>query len=135
MRNAALIIILSFFMSCDRPECSSSNKILQQYPVASQEYKRELARLIETSNLDHLGFWFDRYVSNSDGDFMLVNVQGDSICAFAFLKVENWKGIENIRDKQGRGYGGAQLYGLKLHIVKEGANTKFIYDSLERIFD
>jgi hypothetical protein len=135
MRTIALIVLLSFFLSCDRPECVSPNKVFQQYPVASPEYKKELARLMEAGNPDHLRFWFDKYVANKEDEFILVNVQGDSICAAAFLKVENWKGIENIKDKKGMSYSGAQLSGLKYHVVKDSSNITFVYDSVERIID
>jgi hypothetical protein len=97
------------------------------------EYKEELAKQIRSIGQDNLEYWFDRLERREDKDYMIIYVQGQSLCAKGYVRVQDWKGIENLRDYGG--YSGAGLSGLRLNISEINGKVELVYAGIDSIID
>jgi hypothetical protein len=130
-----LLAIISALTSCNRQECKNTNPVFEKNAPDSRDYKKELAKLLKSTDRAKLRYWLDRYEEKHEQGYMRVNVQGADICAIAVLTVQNWKGIENIKKWKGMGYRGAELVNLGIEIYQDSVNTEFFYTGLEKIID
>ena len=130
-----LSIFLLILNSCDRPKCNNNNTIFDNYAPENNIYKAELEKHIKKIGADNLKYWLRGYVEKNEEEYLLVNVQNDSLCAIMQLKVNNWNKLEDIRQRKGVGRRGAELDDLKYTIVKKESRVDFIYDSLSFIID
>jgi|GEM_PF-669551 len=129
---SALILVLS---SCDRSTCKNQDPIFDRSSYDSQEYKQELADRIDQLGMDDLHYWFDSYVQQNGNDYILVDIQNDSLCAKGMIQVKDWSMIEGIKRTKGASYKGAELKGLSFEVTKDSAGIEFIYKTLDRIVD
>jgi hypothetical protein len=118
--------------ACDRPECQNSNPAFKQYRPETRQYKLELAREIRRVGADDLRYWYNQTVVRGGKEYMLLNVQGDGVCASGEVRVTDWTGIQGLR--AGTGYRGAELDGLRL-AISESSEDVLEYKGLERILD
>jgi len=130
-----LSLLIFGFISCDRPSCESMNPILNQYEYDAKEYKDELVQLINKSGQDRLTFWLKNYYERSGNEYIIVHIQGDSICATAEILVKDWDKIDGIKKSYGKGYRGAQLVGLQFEIQQNPQSTEFVYLGIDSIRD
>ncbi len=111
------------------------NPILNQYEYDAKEYKDELVQLINKSGQDRLTFWLKNYYERSGNEYIIVHIQGDSICATAEILVKDWDKIDGIKKSYGKGYRGAQLVGLQFEIQQNPQSTEFVYLGIDSIRD
>lgn len=129
---SALIVGLS---SCDRSICKNQDPVFDRSSYDSQEYKQELADHIGKIGMDNLHYWFDAYVQQNGNDYILVNIQNDSLCATGMIRMKDWNKLEGIKRAKGVSYKGAELKGLSFEVTKDPAGTEFVYKTLDRIID
>jgi len=110
------------FISCDRPQCENTNVIFDSNTPESFIYKTELEKNINQIGSDNLDYWLKSYKEKDGKDYLLVNVQNDTLCAIMQLTVTNWNELRDIREKKGVGRIGAKLGGLKYTIVTNARN-------------
>ena len=136
MKNILLILLSIFALSsCDRPQCVNDNPIFDTYEVVSEEYKSELANELSTIDYSTLTYWLYKYVNEEDNEYIIVNIQNDSLCAKAKIEVSDWIGLEGYRKAKGISYTGAEVKGFKFDVVQNESGTHFIYKSLDAIID
>lgn len=128
----AMVIVL---VSCDRPECVNSNEVLSKNYFDSENYKRELSRLLKESEASAVDYWFDMYIKKGLDEYIDVHVQSDQICAEAHILVTDWTKLKGIRETGGLGYHGAKLKGLKFDIKQDSLHTEFIYKDIDTVID
>jgi hypothetical protein len=87
---------------------------------------------MQQSGQDRLRYWFNQYEKRDNKEYILVHVQGDSLCAMGEVLVQNWDKIQGLRG--GAGYSGAELSGLRLAIAEQEEDV-LVYRGLERILD
>lgn len=126
----ALIIV-----SCDRPDCKNENPIFDKYNINSAEYKIELRKQIEKYGQKELQYWFESYIEDNGKEYIIVNVQNNSLCAKAMILVNDWSKIENIKRTKGKGYTGAKLKGLVFEFENDSNKTELIYKDIKRVVD
>lgn len=51
------------------------------------------------------------------------------------LNVDNWSKLEELRQKKGVSFRGAEFINLKFEIVQDSLNTEFKFLDFERIID
>ena len=124
-----------FLLSCDRPACENTNTVFNQFAPETEEYKTELAKQLTLQKASDLTFWFDSFQSHHNKEYILVNIQGEQLCAKGWLLVTDWKTLQGIKETRGVGYHGAELIGLKIDIKKDSVSTELIAMSVERIVD
>ncbi len=129
---SALIIGLT---SCDRSKCNNNDPIFDEAGYDSQEYKQQLADRIGELGMSNLSYWFDSYVQQNGNDYILVDIQNDSICATGMIQVKDWDKMEEIKRTKGASYKGAELKGLSFDVTKDSAGVEFTYRTLDRIVD
>jgi hypothetical protein len=114
-----ILISILFFgaISCDRPNCENRNPIFDKYNINSLEYKTELLTQIEKYGQDNFEYWLNDYIEENGKDYIIVNIQNDSLCAKCMIQVNSWNKIEGIRKTKGKGYNGAKLKGLTFSIA------------------
>jgi len=138
MKKAGLIItslIVLLLSSCDRQDCKNTNPIFDNFSINSEEYISELVNQISKNNSEDLEYWFEEYLEEKGKEYLIVNVQNDSICAKMKIQVKNWNGIEAIKKTKGESYQGAKLDGLTFDIEIDSINTDFIFKNIERVID
>ncbi|MES2411448.1 MAG: hypothetical protein V4535_08400 [Bacteroidota bacterium] len=130
------LCLLSFNVSCDRPNCKNNNPIFDKYAPNEKEYKAELVEQLAKTDESKLTYWMDTYREENNTKYMEVYVQGEGLCAKMVLTVnDSEKGIEGIIRTKGISYGGAELEGLKFDIMETPEGKIFVYRSLNYIID
>jgi hypothetical protein len=133
-RIFGIAILILATVSCDRPECQNTNPIFDRFTPAQEEYKLELVKQVKGRE-SKLRYWLDRYEEKNNREYLMVFIQGDSLCAKAEILIENWEGIEGIRRVKGKGYSGAELAGFKYDVHFQSERTTFSYRGVDRIVD
>ena len=80
-------------------------------------------------------YWFQKYEENYGQEYLYFHIQGNNLCAKIVLQVNQWKGLENLREKKGVGYRGAEFTNLEFDILQDSLKTEFIYKSFSRLID
>lgn len=130
-----LLALVAFLISCDRPECVNTNAVLSKNYFDSEAYKRELSRLLKSTDASRVDYWFDMYIKKGLDEYIDVHVQSDEICAEAHILVTDWTKLKGIRETGGLGYHGAKLKGLKFDINQDSTHTEFIYKDIDTVID
>ena len=130
-----LSVFLIFLASCDRPDCKNTNSLFDSNTMESAIYKQELIREMDVLGKENLTYWLSNYSEQNGKEFIVVNIQGEGLCAQGLLQVNDWTDIEEIKRTKGHSYNGAQLKGLIFDIINNGESIDFIYKGLESIVD
>jgi hypothetical protein len=113
-------------------------KIRFSTPMKSHQTstKKELIKEIQRIEKEGVAYWLKSDVEKSGNEYILVNIQGEGLCAGGLLKVNNWTNIEGIRKKtKGKSYIGAELRNLTFDIKYSESNIEFIYKNVAKIID
>jgi hypothetical protein len=116
----------------ERRQCTVPAAFNQAKP-GSEAYNAALAT--ELKQLARPRFYLEEYVEQQNEPYLLVLVQQESVCIKALMKVAGTAGMESLLEHKGKGYGGAELYGLKYDIVRDTKGTQIICKSVKRVFD
>ena len=68
-------------------------------------------------------------------ELLYFRIQGDGLCAKIVLNVEQWNKLEELRQKKGVTFRGAEFTNLKFDIVQDSLKTEFNYKDFDRIID
>jgi hypothetical protein len=129
-----LLFVLLLFDSCERSSCTSSNEIFNIFDASAKEYKLELRNELAISS--SLRWWVNNYAGRDGNRYLVVKVQGEDLCTVAELQlIENVAGIENLLDKKGVSYEGAELVGLKYTSIEKDGLVELVFDGVEKIID
>lgn len=127
-----LAIFLSYgLLSCDRPSCTNENPVFDSYGMEEEPYRKELVQVLDEEE-GNVRFWLKSYQIKDGRESITVYIQNDHVCAQGMFFVEDWTGIEGIRETKGVGYRGAELKGFNYRI--DPGYTLF-FSSLEYIID
>ena len=141
MKNSKVIfafVVLSAFLitSCNTSDCTQKNEILANNEVNSVAYKAELANILLGTDKSKLNYYLESYHEVEDAKYMMVKIESEDLCGVMKVEFEDFqKGAEEIIEKKGNSYNGAQLQNLQYAINNEGSDTKFIFISLRAITD
>ena len=124
-------------ISCDRPECTNKNPVFDRFAPSTAEYKRELSKEMKKIGQENLSYWFDRYEKTDTGEYIFVHAQGKELCAMAHIRIDaSDDKLAGLRRKEGLGYSGAELSGLRIHLAEKNlGEVTFVYGGLNRIID
>lgn len=131
----AFLLCLSFFASCERPECRNTNPVFDKFPPESNEYKAELIRQLNRPDLVKLTYWIDKYVKDSTKEYMYISVQAKDICAKGILDITNAEDLEAFKRVKGMSYQGSELSGLVYTIDSTGGAYNFVFKDVVWIAD
>ena len=122
-------------ISCSYIPVVNKEPVFTNFKPQSKEYRNKLAEIIR-SNPDDLTYVFEKYQYTNGFDFLEIKVYGDDIAATAMVLVEQ-KGnsVDEIIEKKGVSYGGAELFGLELDVIDTPNGAKFVYKDLDFIID
>lgn len=123
------------FIACARPGCKNTNPLFDQFSPDSQEYKAELAKQLAIADKAELTYWFNQYVQSNGQEQLYFNVQGDGLCALLVLTVEEWGKLEEVRQKKGMSFRGAEFKNLQFDIKQDSAKTEFVYRDFDKMID
>ena len=129
------VIAVCLTVACDRPDCINTNPVFDQYSPESEEYKNELINQLKLNDGEELRYWLKKYDAEHGQEYLYFYVQGGNLCAVMQMKVDNWKGMEDLREKKGVSYRGAEFKGLTYQVSRDESGTKFTYQSYQRIID
>ncbi len=131
-------VVLSAFLitSCSTSDCTQNNEILANNEVNSVAYKAELANILLNTDKSTLNYYLESYHEVGDEKYMMVNIQSEDVCGVMKVEFEDFQeGAEEIIEKKGNSYNGAQLQNLQYAINNEGSDAKFIFISVKEIID
>lgn len=128
-------LLLLCYTSCDRPECVNERLIFNQYKYTDIEYKRELARLIDSIGIDNFDYWIKRYHKDGDRDYMDFYIQSANVCAIGVLDITGAERLSQYIGVGGMSYAGAGLSGLKYTIEQTDTSVDFIFNDVSWIQD
>ncbi|MEO9871360.1 hypothetical protein [Ekhidna sp.] len=129
------IIVSTVLTSCERPECNNENLIFSNYSPESDVYKAELASQLQQVDQSKLTYWLQKYEAQDEKESLYFYVQGDDLCAILTLTMNHWDRLENLREKKGVTYRGAEFTNLTFHMEKDSLSTEFIYKTHDSIID
>jgi hypothetical protein len=122
-------------LSCNRPVCKNTNPIFDKYKPNTEEYKAELAKQLELVDRSKLSYWFWEYIDSTGQELLFFKITGDELCAIIVLNVDQWNKLEELRQKKGVTFRGAEFINLKFDIKHDSIKTEFIYRDFDRIID
>src|SRR5690242_16485970 len=106
--NLSLYTIAFLLMnSCSMPECKNSNPVFDSFSPDANEYKNELAKQIRNIGSENLSYWHNTYVKKNSTEYIVVNIQGQELCAVGEIEVSDWQKISGMRTENS-GYTGAK---------------------------
>jgi len=122
-------------ISCSYIPVVNKEPVFTNFKPESKEYRNKLAEIIR-SNQDDLTYVFERYIQKNGSDYLEIKVYGDDIAATAMVLVEQ-KGnsVDEIVEKKGVSYRGAELFGLELDVIDTPNGATFVYKDLDFIID
>jgi hypothetical protein len=78
----------------------------------------------------------DDFTHDNESTYITASVQGDDLCAKIVLIVkESTSGIEDIVEREGLGYRGAELKELEFDIIQSKTDTDFIFRKVSSVVD
>lgn len=135
MKKLMVLLIAAFAISCQN---TPAEKTVQQSALAKLKpenaaYKTEVAKLIN-DNPGEYTVTFNHYHKNGSQAYLNVTVEGNNISVTedVLLKTNEPK---VITAHEGKGYGGAQLEGLKVTVDETGPKPVLVYQSVTAIAD
>jgi hypothetical protein len=129
--NGLLVLIFS----CNKPPCENTNSVFNTSSPESKEYKIELLQQLQKRDNRKLSYWFDRYESRNGKEYILVDIQGEGLCAKASVLVNDWRKLKDIKSTEGVGYHGAELKDLKISVERGSTEIELLYEDLTYIID
>jgi len=130
-----IIVVILTVESCDRSICDNKNPIFDKYDINSFEYKTELIKQIEKIGQKNLSYWFESYTKENEKEYIIINIQNDSLCAKGKILVNDWNKIEGIKRTKGQSYVGVKLKGLTFNIENDSNKIELIYKDITQIVD
>jgi len=130
-----LFCLAILLFSCDRPVCKNTNPVFDKYSPDSEEYKSELVKQLGIVDKTKLSYWFSEYVESAGKELLYFRIQGDGLCAKIVLNVDQWNKLDELRQKKGETFRGAEFVNLKFEIVQDSLKTEFKYKDFDRIID
>lgn len=137
-RSIFAFVVLSALLitSCNTSECTQKNEILANNEVSSAAYKAELANILLSTDKSKLTYYLESYHEVGDAKYMMVNIESEDLCGVMKVEFEDFqKGAEQIIEKKGNSYSGAQLQNLQFAINSDGVDTKFVFISVTSVND
>ena len=129
------LLTILFLISCNKPECNNNNPIFDKYEIETFEYQTELIKKLQKYNSEDLKYWFDSYSNKNGKEYIIVEVQGEGLCAKIQLLITNTNKLENLIRNKGVSYEGAELRGLTYGILEKDSSIEIVYSDLVRIID
>ena len=130
-----VITVFIAIQSCDRPRCTNTNAVFDKNELNSKQYNDELVREIKKYKTQDITYWFKQYINENNKEYILVNIQNDSLCAVGKFKVVSWDKLEGVKQTKGVGYIGAQLKGFNFVVEKDSLKTELVYKNIDKILD
>ncbi len=137
-RSIFAFVVLSALLitSCNTSECTQKNEILANNEVSSAAYKAELANILLSTDKSKLTYYLESYHEVGDAKYMMVNIESEDLCGVMKVEFEDFqKGAEQIIEKKGNSYSGAQLQNLQFAINSDGVDTNFVFISVTSVND
>ena len=131
----SFLFIVILFQSCDRPDCTNTNPIFDNYTPESEIYKYELNRVLQEVDRSQLTYWLKDYKEFQKTEYLYFYIQGDDLCAVIPLQMLHWNKLEELKPKKGSGRFNAEFVNLKFDVVTDSTSTEFIYSSYDWIID
>jgi len=100
-------------------------------------YNEELVTQMYSNGEAKLHYWVVDYTVNDKDSFLILEAQGEDLCAYLWLDVSS-RGdgkLNNLIGKHAQGYKGAELKGLNYDVVQANGQYRFVYKSLGWIND
>ena len=146
--KTTIILITLVFTSCENVgHCKNTNPIFEQFDSNSKEYKSELIKRLKSIGVKNVKFIITGCGNQEENpevskhepqckDALYVRLEGDSLCAYATLLIyKSDSHIFEIFETESFGFRGSEIKGLKLEIISDSINPKFIYRGMEGIRD
>lgn len=125
------IIVCCFLIACDAHISENKEPVFNNFKPESKEYRNKLAEKLVNSK-EELVYVFQNYI---DDNTIEIIVSGESFAANCFVKVNDWKNMQGIRQAKGGGYRHAELMDFKVHIIPNPKGAIFVFKDLGRIID
>ena len=131
LKTLALLALISL-ASCKQE--APENKVFTSNEPDSEAYKAELAKKITAGG--NLTYTFDSLEIVGGHGKIHVLVNGDGVDAKAAVAVHEGDAvITPFLNSKGKGYGGAELKGLKINVHQTDGRTEFIYNGVDEVID
>lgn len=137
MRLFVFVLICAAVMliSCNKPDCTNNREAFNKYRPDDIEYKRELARLVDSIGKGNLRYWINSYSQQYERDFMYTHVQNESVCAIAVFDITGTSSLQHYREVTGKGYSGAELRGVDYTVSRNDTAINFVMNNVEHVID
>lgn len=120
---------------CNTSTCTNLNPIFEKYSPDSKEYKTELINQLNHEDRTRLTYWFHDYKKIGNRESLYFKVKGKYLCAIMVVNINGANTLQDLRNKKGVTYRGAEFVNLKYEIIHDSTVTEFRLISYERIID
>jgi|GEM_PF-2111669 hypothetical protein len=137
MRQFRFALPVALMLSCDKPVCKNDNVVFDSNKPNTAMYNEELVTQMYSNGEAKLHYWVVDYTVNDKDSFLILEAQGEDLCAYLWLDVSS-RGdgkLNNLIGKHAQGYKGAELKGLNYDVVQANGQYRFVYKSLGWIND
>jgi len=130
-----LLALPLLLQACDRPECTNTNPVFDQYGIEAHEYKAELAKQLTSHAAGDLRYWIKEYSEDGDAEYLTIHIQGEGLCAQTRMRVTDWTRMEGVREAEAVSYRGAEIAGLTLKVQEGSDGLSFVYQGHSHLID
>ena len=136
MKIIKLFLILSAIntISCNRPECTHSNTVFDQYKPTSNEYKIELVTQMEKTGKSSVNYWIKGIEESNDTPYLVLNVQGLDLCATGHFDLRHSNKLEDVIRTKGIDHWSAKIKRFEVYFEEE-ANIDLVNKNLLKIVE
>jgi hypothetical protein len=127
-----------FLSACDRPECKNTNPIFEQHAYDSRPYLEELIKEIAKRDPKDLSYWMHTWEIRDYKRHMVVHVQGDGLCAKAFLTYPDDETAERPKKRNYTSAGGArgaEIIGLRFELMDGDTAPVLLFKGYDDMID
>ncbi len=124
-----LVCIICLFVCCGHKHtCNNTNAIFSQHSFDDNEYKLELMRQLGMRDPASIHYYADKYIERAHKPFMIVDVQGDSLCAKMIVDIKNENKLPDYKTARGLSYSGAEITGFQYAVDSAYGSCNFIFE-------
>lgn len=133
MTRVAIFFVLLFVLASCRHKhvCHNTDPVFEQYSFDDPQYKLEVIRLLKKEDPLKLRYYIEKYIERAKKPFMIVSVQGDSLCAKIILDIKNENKLKEYKNVKGLTYNGSEILHLQYTIDSGFGSYNFIFEEGE----
>lgn len=133
MKYTAFLCLIFSLTSCEYKPCVNTNAIFDKHTPYELPYRTEIIQQLRDTSNGTIEYDVEQYLQQGGREYLLIHCVGKHLCANAWMQINEWGRIKDIKRTKGMGYHGAGLAGLQ-YIIDDTAKI-LVYQDADYIID